>query len=365
MKEVVVENATLADAITKAARISPIKGEAQDKAAGILIELRPGSKSPLRVTATDLQVTYFQRVAIVNTGDEAATWRVPAQAFSSFVASLPMTPGRHVTLTEKDGVIEVKSGRSKAKIRRISDGFPKVKLFDPKPLVAAPSFARRVQQVAWAASRNANDGVLGGVHIDGERLIATDSYKVAIVPCIVPIDRPVTAALSTLTSVLRNVDDVRLHATDRLLQIMPDDDTQMTCTLYGKDYPNVMAAIGTMPHPHKVTLSKEALTTSLDRMLSLGKNGDIPKCRIVLGKGTCDFDLSVIDVGEVADSVDVDGGPDEPVSYYFNPQTILGAVRNATRDAVTIEFGDDPLKIVHFYDGSGFDSYLMPMRGNA
>jgi hypothetical protein len=55
----IFENATIADSIAKASRVAPTKGEAFDKASGILMTLDPEEKT-VTLRSTNLMVFYLE-----------------------------------------------------------------------------------------------------------------------------------------------------------------------------------------------------------------------------------------------------------------------------------------------------------------
>lgn len=369
-KTVTLETAVLADAVMRAARIAPTKGAAWDKAMGILIDVRTESKDfPVRVSATDLDVTYYQRVGAVEVGDENMSWRVPSAVISGWLANLPMSAGKQIVLTEEDRMLVMQAGRSKTRLRLYpADTFPKIQLFDPKLLADVPNFARRVQQVAWAALPN-HPGPLAGIFITGEQLIACDRTRVAFMPCAVPTQldaegrpTPFSAPLTTLVAVLRNVDDVRLRVTDRRLEIMPDADTQMTASLYAEPYPDVRLAISTVTLDCELSFNREELMDALSRMLVLVKGERYPKIEMSFQKDKIDMKMSLPDVGDVEDAIDVLGGPEKSFNVLFSPTNLLGVVSNGMREHLNLHFTPDAKKPVKLTDESGFECWLMPVE---
>lgn len=360
MKSVTVETALLADAVIKAARIAPSKGVAFDKAQGIVIEVVPDNAYPVRVMATDLDVSFYQRLVALEVGDEPVTWRTPASLISGWLSNLPMTAGKQVVLTEEDGRLQLKAGRSKARFSLISpEWYPKITPFDPSGLVEVPYFARRISQVAWAVARDRPP--LTGIHIDGESLIACDRVRVAFMPCPVPIDKPVTAPLTALTSVLRNVEDVRLRATDRRLEMMPDDDTQLTAIVYQEQYPAVRQVLPPVDSlDFELTVPREQLLEVLDRMIVLVKGERYSQLKLTISSEAIDLDMRVTEKGDVQERLEVVGGPVEPKEIWFDPLNLRSVAASGMREQMTIGFGSERHP-AHFYDASGFDAWLMPV----
>lgn len=361
-KSVELETAVFADAVMRASRIAPSKGRAFDIAAGILIDVVPGNDAPVRISATDLDVTFYQRVPVVDIGDEAVSWRVPSALAAGWLSNLPMSAGKTIKLSENDNRLVMKSGRSRTKMRLLpAADFPRITPFDPALLADVPNFARRIQQVAWAALTN-GVGPLTGIFITGDDLIACDRVRIAIMPCPVPAESPFSAPLTTLATVLRNVDDVKLRVTDSRIEIMTDVDTQLTASLYAEPYPDARQAISRIVLDHELVFSREQLMDALQRMLVLVKGERYPRIDLTFHADRLDLKMILPEVGEMEDVVDVTGGPDEPFEILFSPTNLLGVVTNAMRETLHLHFAPDAHKPVKFTDESGFVAWLMPME---
>lgn len=370
MKTVTLETATLADAVMRAARVAPTKGAAWDKAAGVLIEVYPQNGGTLRVSATDLDVTYYQRVPVVEVGDEPVKWRVPSALASGWLSNLPMSAGKQIVLTQTDddNRLQMKAGRSRTKLRLLpAEFFPKITPFDPALLADVPHFARRVEQVEWCTRKE--PGALAGVYFDGDELIACDGVRFVTMPLVCPVPSddqgrpsPFSVPLGSLVNVMRNADDVKLRVTDRRLEIMPDPDIQLTASLYAEPYPDVRRLTAGIVLEHELTFSREQLLDALQRMLVLVKTERYPKVTCSFHKDTLEMKMVLPEVGETEDEIDVTDGPETPFQIFFNPTNLLGVVQNAARESLHLHFEPNAAKPVKFTDESGFTAWLMPME---
>lgn len=363
MKSIVAETATLADAAQRAARVSPTKGAAFDKANGVLLEVRPSTNAPLRIKATDLESTYWQRIGVIETGDERADWRFPSGLLAGILMGLPLDTGSTVSITEKsEDEVVIKCGRKRSKIRLLRGTYPAVKPYDPSGMETVTGFAKRINQVAWSA--HPDNPPLSGVHLDGERLIACDRVRLVVVPCEVPIERPITVPGHAIAALSKNLSEVKLRATDRRLEVMPDDDTQLTATIYDAAYP---AVLGIMRDNFAGTLDvdRAEFADAISRMLVLVKGERYPRLRVTIGDGVIFLSMQVPEVGLMEDEIECVGGPTvDRVTVEFTPQNVLGALTHALTERVEVRYGvaDDPERLAPVeVVGGDFDCYLMPL----
>jgi DNA polymerase III sliding clamp (beta) subunit (PCNA family) len=363
-KKAVFEVPTLADAISKANRVAPTKGASLDRAAGIVIEVDPYNvNEPVLVKATDLEVTIRQHVNVLEMGDEAVTWRLPASLLHGIMSTLPMGSGNHVKLWDTgDSNVYFQCGKTKAKLRQIGGDYPAIPAFDPALLVPAANLAQRLAQVAWACDGRGSGGVLSGVHMDGDFLFACDRASLAMVPCVVPVDRPVTAPLSDISAIIKNTSEVSIRASDRRLELMPDPYTQASSILFVEEYPNVKGLIRDT-HTHELTVNSAAMLATLERTLVLVKSERLPTTTITIGDAFLKMEMDVPEVGKVVDEIEVIGGSTgEPFVMAFSPQTLKESLHASGRPTVTIQYGPDALSPVKLKDDAGFFSLLMPRK---
>lgn len=367
MKKATFEVATLADAVNKASRIAPSKGSAFDRAAGVVLEVDPTEPDTVVIKSTNLQMSFWQRVNALSVGDEAATWRLPSNLLNSIMGTLPMGSGSNITLAEKepsDGYVYFKAGKTKAKLRYILGDFPEITPIDPTTLKPAAGFARRMQQVAWACDKNIN-GVLGGVHIDGTHLYACDKQVAARVPCLVPVEEPVTAPLAELSALIKNTSEVAMRATDTHVLLMPDEFTQMSSVLYATEYPQVGPLFAREQYNMTLTVQVERLMAALGRMLVLVKSERYPVTTIEIERGVMRLEMEVPEVGRVDDEVEVEGGDHDTFRLAFTPDNLTDALNASGRPKVTLDYGPTDLSQIRVRDDNDFVAVIMPRKVGA
>lgn len=366
----VFDAATLADAVQKAARVSPVKGAAFDKAAGIMFRVDTVQCSAI-IEATDLDVTYRQVMPIQDAkGAAQVDWRIPASVLAGLVSNLPLGSGQTISFIDPgDGAIRITSGKVAVRLAMVSadEAFPDVEEFPETGLGEAHDFAQKVAQVSWACAKDGS--IFSGVYVDGESLIGCNRDAAALIPCKVPVDRPVTVPLFTLATILRNASDVRVAAGDRRLHISLDAETQATSRLFEGAYPDVKA-LRRSDYTHTVTLSRTAFVESAKRLLVIAHADRLPTVKLTFNPGlvrTMTLDLEVSGKDRIQDTIDIIGEYNDPFEMWFTPNLIIPAIENAKEDKVTIKFGHpeparSAMSITSVSDDTGYEALVMPRR---
>lgn len=354
----VFEVATLADAVGKAAQIAPSKGSTLDRAAGILFEINMNPDEPVVIKASDLETTYRQNVGVLEVPGESLEWRLPSGLISKFLADLPMSSGSTVTIQDRDdGWLYFMSSNTKAKLRPIvAGGFPTIEPFSPDGMATVSNLPRRLSQVAWAVDKKA-EGVKGGVHMSGTHLCATNGYVMAQVECVVPIENPVTAPLATVSRLLKSVPEVELRATDMHLQMMTDPDTQITCTLFADEYPDISALVEKCRTKTTVLMDRELVADAVRRMLVLGdQDRETPLTSFSLKPDKLRVMMDVHGVGMITEDLAIEGDID--FRFFATPQYIMTALDGSQRPHVRVHLGATPALPVLFVDDDGYTALV-------
>lgn len=367
-QKAIFEIAALADAVNKANRIAPNKGAAFDRAQGIVFDI-----DPLRfgeeclIMSTDLDVTFRAKVNFMEVGDTKCLWRISSSLVNGFMSTLVVGSGASVTLQEfaKDpSCLYFVSGKTKAKLRFISGDFPTIDAYDPDQLATVPNFAKRLAQVVWACDAKGSSGPLAGVHLDGQRLIACDRQALAMVPCVVPVDRPVTVPLSDVSALIKNTAEVAMRADTFHLQIMPDAWTQATCVLIGDQYPNVVPLLKES-YTKSFEISNEVWKNALERTMVMSKSERYPVTTLEIGDGTLKIEIDAGEAGRIVDEIDIKGGQvseTEPFRVIFTPTILQSALAASGRPTIMVDYGPTPFSMVRLRDDNEFQCIIMPRQ---
>jgi DNA polymerase III sliding clamp (beta) subunit (PCNA family) len=353
------ENATIADSVGKAARVAPTKGEAFDKASGILMEL-DATDNTVTLRSTNLLIYYLEVVDAIEVAANV-TWRFNAQILSQVLAKLPIGTDKIVTFEQKGNEIHMKSGRTTAKFRTLDTSYyPTWEPYDPNLLEMVPDLGARIQQVEWAAS-DQPELSFAGIHLDGKHIIATDRFRLAQVPCEAePIYKPITIPAGVLKPVLANLRDVAIGIDEGQFLLMPDVSTQIRTTIYAHDYPNVGGALA-QEWPEKVTLRKAALIEIIDRAVVFAQRDRSPKLTVIIGKSEIAVMCTDAEMGLLGDAIEIEGADHGRKHFFFTPKNLSDALAAAPSDQIDLYYDTEnsrkPFKID---GGSGFTALVMP-----
>jgi DNA polymerase III sliding clamp (beta) subunit (PCNA family) len=366
MTRAVFETATIADAIRSAEKVAPNKGQAFDKAAGILMEIDPANGTVV-VRATNTEIFHMAWIDSVELDGAARTWLFPSKVFAGLMAALPIGSGKNVTFDDKDGsAVYVESGRTKAKFQLMShEYYPTWGAFDPDGLFPAKDMGGRISQVEWAAAKA--EVPISGVHLDGEWAVCTDRYRCARVPLSIPdLTEPITIPAGLLGQVLKQTGEILIGVSGDTLLIMPDEHTQIRTVVYGQKFPAVKRIMKEQS-PAYVTFKKQELLEVVNRTMTFGGAERTPRLRVFLGNEEIACMMSDVERGMIGDVVEVPGYcTHDRFEIRFTPKNLTDALNAAPNDEVTIGYDpQNPKSILHVAGGSGFDAWIMPLDPNA
>jgi DNA polymerase III sliding clamp (beta) subunit (PCNA family) len=365
LTRVIFETATIADSCKKAAKVAPAKGQAFDKAAGVLFEI---SKDVTSIRATNLEIFYTEWVDVVEVEGDPTTWRLPAQLLASVLGSLPIGTGRTTEFRQDRTVLHVASGRTKARFNLMDPQYyPFWTAFNPDDLATAPELGGRISQVAWAASSNVADVPFCGVRLDGETAVATDRYRLATVPLkISGLTEPVTVPGSVLSQVLSKSGEVSITVEDQQVLIMPDEHSQIRCICFAAKYPST-EKIMKRDYPATLVAKKAPLLEMMSRALNFAGSDRTPTMRLFIGKEEIAVMMANAEIGLLGDVVDVAGyATHKRAEYRFSPKNVMDALINSPNEEVTLGYDPENTNSVVYVDGgSGYEVWIAPRRDNS
>jgi DNA polymerase-3 subunit beta len=233
----------------------------------------------------------------------------------------------------------------------------------------ASAFGDALRQVVRAASTDDNRPILTGVLLtaenDGLRLVATDSYRLAVRDL---ADTPVLGAgqkvlvpgraLAELQRVISADAElsVRLGAREAVFEV---GGTRLATRLIEGEYPNYRNLLPSS-YPNRLTVGREALLEALRRVKILAQ--DSTPVRLALGGDTLRLTAITQDVGNAHEEIDAAYEGTE-MTVAFNPEYLTSGVEAVEGDEVTLSTLD-PMKPA-VLRGVGHDEYLyllMPVR---
>jgi DNA polymerase-3 subunit beta len=250
------------------------------------------------------------------------------------------------------------------------DEFPRL----PEPTgdgvtIDAAELGAALRQVVPAASSDDARPILTGVLVTAEggglRLVATDSYRLAVrdLPgqsvlaegqsVLVP-----SRALNDLTKVLTGVTELTLRLGERDASFEAGD-VRLTTMLIEGDFPNYKGLIPSS-HPNRLTVSREALLEGVRRVKLLAR--EATPVRLAMTADGLDLVAVTQDVGQAHESLDAKyEGTDLTVA--FNPDYLLQGIEVLPGDEVLLE-SVDSLKpaLVKSPEHPEYLYLLMPVR---
>ena len=358
------ERDVLVEALGSAGRAAAGRGSSLPVLSGVRVEL---SGNRLRLTGTDLELTIAVEVEVA--GSEDGVTVLPGRLASDIVRSLP---GGSVEVEVDAEQARIAAGRSDFNLRVLpAEEFPRLPEPAGEPVtLAAEELSIALSQVVRAASGDDARPILTGVlltaHDGGLRLVATDSYRLAV------RDLPGTSvlaegqhvlvpsrALQELARLLSGGSDtltVRLGERDASFEVAG---TRLTTVLIEGEFPPYERLIP-QAQPNRLTVGRDVLLEAVRRVKLLAR--EATPVRLVMSADGLELVAVTQDVGQAHESLDAKH-EGEPLTVAFNPEYLLQGIEVAPGDEVTIETVD-ALKpaLLRVPEHPEFLYLLMPVR---
>jgi len=327
---------------------------------GILVEV-VGSK--LTVTGTDNEVT-VQTYLDVEAMEEGRTV-IPAKLAAEAVRKLPAGA---VSMTAADGEVEITGNGPRFRLREMNvDDFPSVTDGFPAETVDVDGLelTKAIGQVGVAASsdeaRPTLTGVLFEATDEGLRLVATDSYRLAV------RDVPGVSTSGTrlvpyraLRELARTVGDGKMTVgLGEREAVFATGRGRLSARIIDAAFPNYRQLLPES-YPNRVVVNKEELLEAVGRAALVAED-HIP-VRLNLHDGGIGLSVIRQEVGEETEHIAADYQGEE-MTIAFNTRYLTDGVSAVADEEVTIETSD-PLK-PGLLKGANTDEFrylLMPVR---
>jgi DNA polymerase III subunit beta len=380
------ERDSLVEVLSIAGRAVSTRTSASMALGGVRIE---SSGNHLAVVGTDLDLTVHVTTEAIGITDGVCV--APAKLLTDIVRSLE--PGA-VTIESESDKVEIGAARSRFSLRTFPvEDFPSLpEPPQPGTFLPAASLAGALRQVVRAASADDARPLLTGVLLaaegDGVRLVATDSYRLAM------RDIDGSDALTDTSQIL-----VPARALAELQKLPVLGMTAKELTAAGtedgdhpgeKDMPTIGLSIGehdvtftagsvkvstrlldgTYPdyrqlipaeYPNRLHVGKDSLLDALRRVRLLVRDNTTP---VRLAMRPAGVDLTVVsqEVGDASETVDADfEGTDLTIA--FNPTYLIDGVEAVSGDEVVLETVDATKPAtVRAAEETNFRYLLMPVR---
>ncbi|HEX2575355.1 MAG TPA: DNA polymerase III subunit beta [Aquihabitans sp.] len=358
------ERDTLVEALGAAGRAVANRGGALPVLAGVRAEL---TGNRLKLTGSDLELTIEVELEVAGERDGVAV--LPSKIASDLVRSLG-DPRVEVAIDGDEASIT--AGRFESSLRLLpADEFPRLAMpADDAVTLVAKDFAAALHQVVPAASADDARPILTGVLLaaegDGLRLVATDSYRLAV------RDLPGTTvlregqsvlvpsrALRELERLLGSADEMTLRLGEREAAFEVEG-TRLTTRLIEGEFPNYRGLIPAS-HPNRLTVGRDALVEAVRRVKLMAREPNTPVRLAMSGDG---LELVAItqDVGQAHEQLDA-GYAGDDLTVAFNPDYLLSGVEVTPGDEITLDTVDaQKPAVIRSAGAQEFLYLLMPVR---
>jgi DNA polymerase III subunit beta len=373
------ERDVLGEAIGSAGRAVASRSGALPILSGLLVRT---TDDGLELAGSDLELTI--RVSAAAECDGAGAAVLPARLFGDIVRALE--PGA-VSVDVGDEEARITSGRSDFKLRVLpAEDFPRLpEVAGSGVRMDAAALADALRQVIPAASRDDARPILTGVLLvaegSGLRLVATDSYRLAVRD--LPGETTLAAALSGAAAEGRHVlvPAKALGELQRLLAAgggtegggqvelsFSDRDAcfdtaraRVSTRLIEGQFPNYQQLIPS-GYPNRLTVVRESFMEAVKRVRLIGRDRDNAPIRLAMGPGGLELTAVVHDVGQATEGLDAKYEGTE-TTVAFNPDFLLDGLSAITSEEVLVETLDTSKPaIVRSAEDGDFLYLLMPVR---
>ena len=380
------ERDSLVEVLTTAGRAVSSRTSTSMALGGVRIE---SLGNHLGVVGTDLDLTVHASTEAIGISDGVCV--APAKLLADIVRSLE--PGA-VTIESEGDKIEIGAARSRFSLRTFPvDDFPSLpEPPQPATFLPAANLASALRQVVRAASSDDARPLLTGVLIAAEgsgiRLVATDSYRLAMrdidgsdaftdsSQILVPARA--LAELQKLSALgMTAKDEASWRSTDGQnhkdrpvpaigLSIGDHDvtftagDVKVSTRLLDGSYPDYRQLIPA-EYPNRLHVGKDSLLDALRRVRLLVRDNTTP-VRLSMRSGGVDLTVVSQEVGDASETVDADFDGSE-LTIAFNPTYLIDGVEAVSGDEVLLETVDATKPAtVRAAEDTNFRYLLMPVR---
>jgi DNA polymerase-3 subunit beta len=373
------ERDVLVDALTTSGRAVAARGAALPVLSGVRLQV---DGNLLRLAGTDLDLTIQSEVGVAGTADGVVV--APGRLVTDIVRALE--PGA-VTLDADDDELRIASGRSQFAVRtHPAADFPRLPVATGDAVtLPADGLADALRQVVRAASSEDSRPILTGVLMAAEgsglRLVATDSYRLAVrdLPGVgilregqkVLVPSRALAELQRLLgssagSTMAEGSDGAKVGPAVTLRLGDHDATfesgavRLTTRLIEGEFPNYRQLIPSN-YPNRLRVAKEPMLDAVRRVKLLVRDPTTP-VRIALRADGIELTVITQDWGQATEDVDAKYEGAE-MTVAFNPNYLIDGIEAIASDEVQLETLD-ALKpaTLRPTEGSDYLYLLMPVR---
>jgi len=357
------EKETLEKAFSLARKATPNRSGTNVVLSGLFVELK---KNKLVVLGSDLDLTI--RIQLEVGGSEDGKAVIPGALLADIIRVLD---DGQISFVAAEEEVQIKSGKSEFNLRTLPvDEFPRFE--EPggnEATLDTKSLATAFEQVVKAASMDDARPILTGVLLaaekEGLRLVATDSYRMAV------RDIPGTEILSRDEIVLvpsRALDVVKrvLNEGSELIVVLGEKEAvfkigniDIVTRLIEGEFPNYKGLIPEK-NQNKLIINREEMLAALQRVKLLAREST--PVRITMSDKKIELLAIEADIGQATETIDGNYAGEE-ITVAFNADYLIDGLDVIDTEEVSLET-TDALKpaILKGLDEETFLYLLMPVR---
>lgn len=358
------ERDALAEVLTTTSRAVSNRSTSTPALSGVHLRV---SNDHLYLTGTDLDLSIRTELTVSNAVDGAVV--VPARLLADIVRSLPQGA---VEFENTETEVVVRGGRSQFTVRTLNaEEFPRIEIPNDYSLQLPGDELKAVlTQVVRAASHDDARPVLTGVLMsaqdDGLRLVATDSYRLAVgdVPGVKVLQSGQSVlipsrALGELNRILGK-DSVEMALDEREVSFRVGD-TSLVSRLIEGQFPDYQPLLPSN-YPNRLTIDRDVLLDALRRVKLLVRDATTP-VRMMLNDEMVGLSVVSQEVGQATEDIEAkyEG---ESMTVAFNPTYLIDGLESIKPGDVVLETVDalKPAIITPGTDDNKFLYLIMPVR---
>lgn len=335
---------------------------------GILFK---SDKNQLHLSSTDLEISI--RTDLDTEVKEGGSLVVPARLILDILSNLE-SEKVELTLVKEKSQLEIKSGESKFNLSvYFEEDFPKIPEGSDSPActIKSEAFARAAKEVIKAASKDESKplltGVLVEINADTLRMVATDSYRLAVyenkieggpaqqIRIIVP-----ARSLRELVRIISGKENgqISISLTENQA-VFKAENVDLISRLIDGDFPNYKQLL---PETYEkvIKINKVKAMGSIKRTAIMAQNNS--PIKFIATNKQLVMSAMTQDVGEATEKMEADYAGDE-IKIAFNPDYLIDGISSVETEDVAIEI-TDPIKpaMIKPVGDESFQYLIMPVR---
>ena len=357
------EKEILEKTFSLARKATPNRSGTNPVLSGLFLELK---KDKLVVIGSDLDLTI--RIEIKVGGEEEGKVVIPGALLSDIIRVLD---NGQISFVVRDEEIQINSGKSEFNLRTLPvDEFPKFE--EPggnEAILDTKSLANAFEQVVKAASMDDARPILTGVLLaaeqEGLRLVATDSYRMAIrdIPGTEILSRDElvlipSRALDVVKRILRDGNELAVVLGEKEA-VFKIGDTSIVTRLIEGEFPNYKGLIPEK-NKNKLIINREETLAALQRVKLLAR--EATPIRLSMTDKKIELLAIEQDIGQATEIIEGTYSGEE-ITVAFNPDYLIDGLDVISTEEVSLET-TDALKpaILKGLNEETFLYLLMPVR---